>query len=91
MEEDRKNFISKLGIDIEGNMADDGCYIIDLNEKQFFSCESILDNSDLVELDEDSSNITYESITKEYISDDYLLTLIGDLEGDTYRLTCKDI
>ena len=91
MEEDRKNFISELGIDIEGNISDDGCYVIDLSEKQFFSCESILDNSDLVELDEDSSNITYESITKQYSSDKYLLTLVGDLEGDTYRLTCKDI
>ena len=91
MEEDRKNFISELGIDIEGNVVDDSCYVIDLSEKQFFSCESILDNSDLVELDEDSSNITYESITKQYSSDKYLLTLIGDLEGDTYRLTCKDI
>ena len=91
MEEDRKNFISELGIDIEGNVVDDGCYVIDLSEKQFFSCESILDNSDLVELDEDSSNITYESITKQDTSDKYLLTLIGDLEGDTYRLTCKDI
>lgn len=91
MEEDRKNFISELGIDIEGNILDDDCYVIDLSEKQFFSCESILDNSDLVELDEYSSNITYESITKQYSSDKYLLTLIGDLEGDTYRLTCKDI
>lgn len=91
MEEDRKNFISELGIDIEGNISDDGCYVIDLSEKQFFSCESILDNSDLVELDENSSNITYESITKQYSSDKYLLTLIGDLEGNTYRLTCKDI
>ena len=91
MEEDRKNFISELGIDIEGNVSDDVCYVIDLSEKQFFSCESILDNSDLVELDEDSSNITYESITKQYTSDKYLLTLIGDLEGGTYRLTCKDI
>ena len=91
MEEDRKNFIRELGIDIEGNVLDDGCYVIDLSEKQFFSCESILDNSDLVELDEDSSNITYESITKQYTSDKYLLTLIGDLEGDTYGLTCKDI
>lgn len=84
-----EDFIKELGIDKKGNYSDDGCYVIDLDEKEFFSCESRLDNSDLIDLDEDSSNVTYEAITKQYDSDEYLITLIGDLEGNTYRLACK--
>ena len=86
-----EDFLKEIGIDEQGNYSDDGCYIIDLDEKNFFRYESILDKSELIDLDEDSSNITYEAITKQYDSDNYLITLIGDLEGNTYRLSCKQI
>ena len=84
-----EDFLKEIGISKFGNYSDDGNYVVDLDEKMFFRYESILDKCDLIDLDEDSSNITYEAITKQYDSDDYILTLIGDLEGETYRLTIK--
>lgn len=89
-----ENFLKKLGIDYKGTRASDGCYIIDLDEDQWARCYSILDDSNLVEQDYDSSNISYDASTIQYESDDYIITLIGDYgdinTSDTFRLTIKN-
>lgn len=84
-------FLKELGIKDKYNVSDEGNYVIDLDEKTFFKYESLLDKSYLVDMDEDSSNVTYETITKQYDSDEYNITLLGDLEGNTYRLVIKNI
>lgn len=86
-----EEFLKQLNINDKYNIDDDGSAVIDLDEKQFFRYESLLDKSIFVELDEDSSNISYETITKQYYNEEFILTLIGDLEGDTYRLVVKSI
>lgn len=86
-----EEFLKKIGIKDEGHKSDDGCLVVDIkDEDTFFKYESLLDNSSLVDLDEDSSNVTYESITKQYESEKFLITLIGD-DSDTYKITVKNL
>lgn len=84
-----EDFLKQLGITQKGNYSDDGCYVLDLDEKTFFKYESILDKSDLVDLDDEFSNISYETISKIYESDYYEIALIAD-EYDNYRLSIKE-
>lgn len=86
-----EQFLQQVGITQKGNMSDDGCYIVDLeNEDQWARAESILDRSELLDQDEDSSNITYDGSTIQYDGDDYVVTLVADFESDVYRITCKN-
>ena len=86
-----EEFLNKLNITKKGTLADDGCYVIDLdNSNEYGRAYSRLDKSDLVYEDEDSSIVTYENSSIQYINDDYTITLLADFDADKYTLTCKE-
>lgn len=85
------NFLSKLGIDLEGERQGNN-YIVDIPDSNMFNkIFSLLDKSDLVEENDDASSITLNSSNVEYIGDDYLLNLIADFSQDIYKLVITEL
>lgn len=102
VETKRNKFLKELGIDeiidLEENLDEDvettkqGISVIQINDSEDFGkVMSKLDNSDLVRQDDESSNISEDSISIQYASKEFLITLLGDLDGDTYRMTIKEL
>lgn len=83
-------FLADLGID--GNFRRSASsYVLDIEDSnEYGKIYSILDNSDLVEEDGESSQITVDYQSVQFYNDDYLLQLIADFESDEYRLTIKE-
>ena len=85
-----EEFLRKLGIYEKPVESDDGCYVIDIEDSDDFGrIYSKLDRSDLVDEDEDASQVALDSSSIQFTSDEYLLTLLADLEGDTYSLVIR--
>lgn len=91
-----QDFLRVLGISNNLTPADnsDDLLVMDIaDSNKFGAIYSKLDkavrNGKLDE-DSDSSNISYDSSSMQYANDDYIITLIGDLDADTYRLTIKE-
>lgn len=86
-----KEFLKNIGILESGNISDDGCYVIDFkNDIEWSKAYSRLDKSSEVEEDEDSTNVTMESSTVQFINDTYTITMKADFESDTYQLICRE-
>ena len=86
-----EQLLKEIGIDAEPHQGSDGTYVIDIEDSNEYGIYySKLDRSDLVDEDEESSNVTIDGSTIVYISDDYTLTLIADFSSDQYRLTIRE-
>lgn len=86
-----EELLKQIGITQEGEYTDDGCYVVDIaDDTEYGKIYSKLDKSDLVDEDEDSSQITMDTSSIQYIGDDYSLTLLGDFEGEVYKLTIRE-
>ena len=84
--------LKDLNIDKNGTFSDDNCYVIDLDDsKEFFKIYSILDKSELLEADDDLTLMDADESYIVYDGDDYQISLIADLEADTYRIVLKEI
>lgn len=87
-----KELLRKLGINLIGSYAEDGSYVIDIdNSDKWGTIYTKLDNSDLVELQEESSLLTSDNASQIYTNDDYQLALIADFENDLYKLVISEI
>lgn len=81
-----------LGIKDVGHYSKSNSYIIDIDDSDYYGkIYSILDKSDEVEEDEDSSMITIHNSNIVFRSDDYQLTLVADFDQDTYKLVVVNI
>lgn len=85
-----EEFLREIGITYKGKRNPNGLYVIELDENQWSRCLSSLERSYLVDEDEDSSNVSYESSAQIFDSDSYILTLIADLNSGVYKLTVKE-
>lgn len=86
-----KDFLESLGITNSGTISDDGCYIIDFkNDTEWSKAYSKLDKSDKIDEDEDSTNVTFESSTVQFINEEYTITMLADFDADTYKLVCRE-
>ena len=82
-----RELLKKIGIDISGYYSDNDNYIIDLEDSdEFNKLFSKLDNSDLLEENEDSSVVNTEVSNIMYYSNDFILNLIADYDSDSYKL-----
>lgn len=84
-----EEFLKQLGIDKKGSFIKD-TYVIDLTETEWGKYLSKLERSDEIEENEDSSIVSYESSSQQFENDKYIITLIGDLEEDKYKLTVRE-
>lgn len=86
-----KEFLETIGITQSGNISDDGCYIIDFkNDLDWSKAYSKLDKSNYVEEEEDSTNVTLESSTVQFVNDKFTITMVADFESDIYKLICRE-
>lgn len=87
-----KELLSKLGITKTGEYAEDGSYVIEIEDSNKWGViYSKLDNSDLVELQDESSLLTADEASLIYFSDDYQLALIADFENELYKLVVSEM
>ena len=85
-----KEFISQLGITQEGVEQEDK-YIIDLGDSNAYSrVYTILDKSELVDLDIENISMDVEQSTMVYLSDDFDLTLNANFNENKYTLTIEE-
>lgn len=86
-----EKFLEKLGITQVGHYTKTNTYIIDIEDSdEYGKIYSLLDKSDKIEEDEDSSTITVHTSNIVFESDNYQLTLMADFDQDTYKLVCKE-
>lgn len=87
---DIKEFMNQLGIHDKGNYINN-TYVIDISDSNTYGkYYSILDRSDIIEEDTESSSINVDNSNIQFINDDYVLTLIADFENSLYKLTVKE-
>lgn len=87
-----EDFLNEIGITANLQKTDNNTYTMDIpNSNAYGKIYSKLDNSDLVEEDIESSQITYDNSSIQFTSDDYLITLLADFNEDTYKLTIKTL
>ena len=86
-----EEFLKELGINKEPVESEDGTLVIDIaNSDEYAKYYSLLEKSDLIEEDQYSSQITLEASSIQYVNDDFTITLLSNLEADTYQLTIKE-
>lgn len=86
-----EEFLRELGIDRNFEVSDSGSYVIDLADSiDYGRMYSLLDRSDLIEEDPESSQITEDTSSVQYSNDDYTLTLLADFNEDQYKLTIRE-
>lgn len=85
-----EEFLNSIGI--EGKLRrSSSSYVLDIEDSNAYGrIYSILDRSDEVDEDEESSQVTEDYSSIQFYSDEYLLQLIADFKNDEYRLTIKE-
>lgn len=86
-----EEFLRELGIEQEVEETDDGKLIIEIEDSnEYGRIFSKLDKSDLVDEDQESSQITLDTSSIQFESDEYLITLLANFDTDEYKLTIKE-
>ena len=86
-----EKFLEKLGITQIGHYTKTNTYIIDIEDSdEYGKIYSLLDKSEEVEEDDDSSTVTVHNSNIVFESDNYQFTLMADFDQDTYKLVCKE-
>ena len=87
-----EEFLKQLGINKTGVKSNGNVYTVDIEgSDEYGRVYSKLDKSDLVEEIPDSSQITYETASIQFESDEYLITLLADFDADEYKMTIKEL
>lgn len=85
-----EEFLKKLGIEAKGTISKEGNYIVDLKDYQEYGKYfSILDkavDADKIEVSQDNTLITADTTNLTYLSDEYQIQLLGDLNEDIYKI-----
>lgn len=87
-----KEFLRKLGITQSGHYSSSNNYVIDLDDSNDYDkiC-SILDKSDLVEENPDSSVINTSVSNILYVGEQFSLNVIADFDNDTYKVVVTEL
>lgn len=86
--------LKNIGIKKSGTYSDDGSFVVDIdNSDEFGKIYSILEDSDLLDLQEDNSILTEDEANLNYLYEDekFLISLTGDFENDIYQMTLTEI
>ena len=86
-----EEFLNEIGIQGKLNITDDNTGVLEiLGSDNYGRVYSRLDKSNLVEEDEDSSQMTAETASIQYESEKYLITLLANFDTDEYKLVIKE-
>lgn len=87
-----KEFLEKIGISRNPNQSGSRTYVVDIDDSdEFGKFYSLLEKSNLVELDDESSQITSDTMNVQFESDDFIITMLGDMVADKYKMTIKTL
>ena len=82
-----EEFLKELGIQGTPQRANNNTYILDIEGSDNYGrIYSKLDRSDLVEENEDASQLTLDTSSLRYENDEYEITLLADFDEDSYQL-----
>lgn len=86
-----EDFLREIGIQGELRSTNNNSMVLDIDGSENYGrIYSRLDRSDLVEEDEESSQLTENTASIQYISENYLINLLADFNNDTYKLVIKE-
>lgn len=86
-----EEFLKKLGIQGTLKKSSNNSMVLDIEGSDNYGrIFSRLDRSDLLEEDEDSSQLTADTASIQYLSDQYKITLLADFTTDEYKLVIKE-
>lgn len=81
-----EEFAKKLGIDFPGEMIGDRFIIPLTNSDEYSKVYTLLDSSDLVDLDPDSTLVTEKVSELKYFGDEFTVKLDANFTDDFYRV-----
>ena len=85
-----EEFLKELGIQGTPQRTNDNTYVLDIEGSDNYGrIYSRLDRSDLLEEDEESSQLTLDTSSLRYENDEYQLTLLADFNEDKYQLVIQ--
>lgn len=87
-----EEFLKRVGINTEEAQVDeDGVLTIDLeNFDNFTYAYSQLDNTEELEIDDDTTNFTDTNGTVLFVGSDYHISIVSDFDNDIYKLVCEE-
>ncbi len=84
-------FLKQLSITTTGNYVEDK-YTIEINNFNEFSLiYNKLEQSELITKDSDESFFNMDEAHVVYLSDEYEILLLGDLNNDVYKLIVEEL
>ena len=81
-----EEFAKKLKLPFPGDLFDDEYIIPLVDSDEYSQAYSILDASDLVELDTDSTLVTDKVSELTYLGDEYTVKLVANFVDDLYKI-----
>ena len=82
-----EEFAKELGITFEGELENENKYVVQLADSDEYSkVYTILDKSDLVDLDTSSTLVTDKVSELKYVGDVYTVKLAANFVDDIYRV-----
>ena len=85
-----EEFLKELGIQGTPQRSNENTYILDIDGSDNYGrIYSRLDRSELLEENEDASQLTIDTSSIRYESEKYDLTLLADFNADTYQLVIQ--
>lgn len=85
-----EEFLKSLGITGQLQKSKSS-YVLDIvDSDEYGKIYSLLDKSDELEEDSESSQVTLDYSSIQFFNDDYMIQLIADFDADEYRLTIKE-
>jgi len=86
------DLLRELNINKEPIENDNGSYTLELdNSNEFAKYYTKLEKSDLFDQDDEASNVSVDTSTVQYVGDDFIITLVSDLNEDTYKMVIRKI
>lgn len=87
-----EELLKEIGITEQPTKSENGLTIDFADSDDYARAYSKLDKSDLVDEDEENSQITLENSSIQYTSEDgnYSITLLADFDADTYKLNIRE-
>ena len=87
-----EELLNALKINSRGSYSQDGSYVIDItNSDKWGAFYQRLEDTDLLDLQEESSLLTEEEASLMYTNDDFVFTLMADFNENIYKLVIKEL
>ena len=86
-----EELLNELNLDIEPTKLDANKYEIDLdNSNEYAKMYSMLNNSEIVKEDIDSSQLTSDTSSLQFTANNLTVTLLADFNADTYKMILRE-